>query len=65
MPEYIPLPWADPKWTMKLQSVDNEPIEIQCCQLLNIHTHKPRNDTDITQTFGETTALKSKHDECN
>ena len=29
VPGYIPLPRADAKWTMKLQSVDNGPIEIQ------------------------------------
>jgi len=25
---YIPLPWADTKWTVRLQRVDNGPIEI-------------------------------------
>jgi hypothetical protein len=29
------------------------------------NTHKPCNDTDVTQKFGGPTALRSKHDECN
>ena len=41
------------------------PIEIQCCQVQNIHKHKSRKDTDITKKFGESKALNSKRDECN
>jgi hypothetical protein len=33
--------------------------------VLNKHTHKPYNDTDLTQKLGGSTALRSKHDECN
>ena len=44
MPRYIPLPWAEAKWTVSLKGVDNGPIEIQCCQVLNKHPHAPRYD---------------------
>ena len=50
---------------MKLQIVDNGPIEIQCCQVLNKHAHNARKDNDTTQNFGESTDLKSKRDESN
>ena len=54
---------SGPKWTVSLQSVDNGPIEIQCCQVLNKQTRKRRNDTDIPKKFGRSMTL-SKHDEC-
>jgi len=62
---YNPLPWEEPNRTMSPQRLDNGPIEIQCCQMLNKHTLKPRNDTDVMQKLGGSTAFKSKHDKCN
>jgi hypothetical protein len=62
MSRYIPLPCADHKRTVSLQSLDNAPTQIQCCQVLNKYTHKPRNDTDIAK-LGGSTAVRSKHDE--